>query len=40
MEGMSKEGKGKRRKSRTSSGIKGTTKEETGVLYKKKCAGR
>jgi len=41
MEGMSKEGKGKRRNSRTSSGTtEGITKEETGVLYKEKYTGR
>jgi len=41
MEGMSKEGKGKRRKSRTSGGTtESATKEGAGVLHKEKCAGR
>jgi len=37
MKGMSKEGKGKRRKSRASGGTtEGATKEEASMLHKKK----
>jgi len=41
IEGVSKERKGKRKKSRVSGGTtEGTTKKEASVLYKEKCIGR
>jgi len=41
IEGMSKDGKGKRRKSKASSSTtEGITKEGASTLYKEKCAGR